>query len=138
MSKSAQCSNRIVYSFHHPTVPWVLWNLNRESLSIPKGFTLKNIFGTSLPSYYITFSCQIAILLGSYYMNWSYYMYCSDFLWMVLFIFITALLFLLYVLFEKKVDRTVNFYYCTVLPIIHSVQKNRPVIFISIGLIIGT
>ena len=57
---------------------------------------------------------------------------------MVLFIFITALLFLLYVLFEKKVDRTVNFYYCTVLPIIRTVLKNWPVTFISIGLIIGT
>ena len=72
------------------------------------------------------------ILLG------SYYMYCSDFWWIVLFIFITALIFLLYVLFEKKVDHTVSFYYCIALPIIRTVLKNRPVTFISTGLITGT
>ena len=38
----------------------------------------------------------------------------------------------------KKVDYTVNFYYCTALPIIRTVLKNRPVTSISTGLIIGT
>ena len=104
---------------------------------------------------------SIQVHLGSYYTYWSYYTYCSDFWWIVLFIFITALLFLLYVLFLKIVDRTVNFYYCTALPIICTVlkkmliilvcfitvllfllyvlfSKTRPVTFISTGLIIGT
>ena len=67
----------------------------------------------------------LLLLLGSYYTYWSYYTYCSDFWWIVLIIFITALLFLLYVLFEKKVDRTVNFYYCTSLPIIRTVLKKQ-------------
>ena len=67
-----------------------------------------------------SFSNQGDILLGSY-----YYTYCSDFWWIVLFSFITALLFLLYVLFQKKVDQTVNFDYCTTLPTIHTVLKNH-------------
>ena len=67
-------------------------------------------------SKYMSLSCN-HLLLG------SYYTYCSNFWWIVLFIFITALIFLLYVLFEKKVDRTVSFYYCTALPIIHTVLK---------------
>ena len=52
-------------------------------------------------------------------------MYCSDFRWILLFIFINALLFLLYILFEKKVDRTVNFYYCNALPIKRTVLKKQ-------------
>ena len=53
----------------------------------------------------------------------SYCTYPSNIWWVLPIIFITTLLFLLYVLFEKKVDRTVNFYYCTALPIIHTVLK---------------
>jgi hypothetical protein len=68
---------------------------------------------------------QSWILSGSYYRYWSYYKYCSDLRWIILFIFITALLFLLYVLFEKKVDRTVNFYYFTALPIIRTVLTKQ-------------
>ena len=55
----------------------------------------------------------------------TYYTYCSNFWWIVLFIFITALLFLLYICSKKNVDRTVNFYYCTALPIIRTVLKNQ-------------
>ena len=67
---------------------------------------------------FVQFMClHIPILLG------SYYMYCFDFWWIILFIFITALL--LYVLFRKKVDCTVHFYYCTALPIIRTVLKKQ-------------
>ena len=74
---------------------------------------------------------QMNVLLGSYYTYWSYYTYSLDFWWIVLIIFITALLFLLFILFEKKVNRTVNFNYCTALPIIRIVLKKWPVTFIS-------
>ena len=46
-----------------------------------------------------------------------------------------TLLILLYVLFSKKVDRTVHFYYCITLPFIRTILKNRPLTFISTGLI---
>ena len=64
--------------------------------------------------------CHTQVLLG------SYYTYCSDFWWIILFIFITVLPFCpIICTVLKKAYCTVNFYYCTALPIIGTVLKNQ-------------